>query len=46
VAKVVRAICRNDFQDFFEWQLSNGAVCELTLTANSLFKPMPPRSAI
>jgi probable phosphoglycerate mutase len=33
VAKVVRAICRSDFQDFFEWQLANGAVCELTLTA-------------
>lgn len=43
VAKVVRAICRVDFQDFFEWQLANGAVCELTLTANHSFKPSPLR---
>ncbi|WP_298581747.1 histidine phosphatase family protein [uncultured Luteimonas sp.] len=43
VAKVVRAICRTDFQDFFEWQLANAAVCELTLTANNSFKPMPLR---
>lgn len=33
VAKVARAICRADAQDFFEWQLPNGAVCELSLTA-------------
>jgi broad specificity phosphatase PhoE len=38
VAKVVRAICRSDFQDFFQWQLANGAVCEFTLTANPSFK--------
>ena len=38
VAKVARAICRNDVQDFFEWQLANGAVCELTLAANPSFK--------
>lgn len=38
VSKVVRAICQNDVQDFFEWQLANGAVCELTLTANNSFK--------
>lgn len=44
VAKVVRAICRSDFQDFFEWQLANGAVCELTLTANPSFKRIGLRS--
>ena len=39
VAKVARAISRADFQDFFEWQLANGAVCELTVTANPSFEP-------
>lgn len=38
VAKVVRAICRADFQDFFEWQLTNGAVCEIAMTASPFFK--------
>jgi probable phosphoglycerate mutase len=38
VAKVVRAIGQASFQDFFEWQLANGAVYELTLTANPSFK--------
>ena len=45
VAKVARAICRADAQDFFEWQLANGTVCELTLTANNSFKPTPLRGA-
>ena len=31
VAKVVRAICLSSFDDFFEWKLSNGAICELWL---------------
>lgn len=43
VAKVARAICRADVQDFFEWQLANGTVCELTLTAGSASKPMSLR---
>jgi broad specificity phosphatase PhoE len=33
VAKVVRAITEARFDDFFNWQLANGAVCELALTA-------------
>lgn len=33
VAKVARAICGASFGDFFEWQLANGAVCPLTLSA-------------
>jgi broad specificity phosphatase PhoE len=41
VAKVARAICRAEVQDFFEWQLANGTVCELTLTADNSFKPTP-----
>jgi broad specificity phosphatase PhoE len=43
VAKVARAVCRADVQDFFEWQLANGTVCELTLTADSAFKPISLR---
>ena len=31
VAKVVRAISLSNFDDFFEWKLSNGAICELWL---------------
>jgi len=34
VAKVARAVTEAGFDDFFEWQLANGAVCELALTAN------------
>jgi broad specificity phosphatase PhoE len=34
VAKVARAIALASFEDFFTWQLTNGAVCDLTLTAN------------
>lgn len=34
VAKVARAVSLNGFQDLFEWQLANGAVCELTMTSN------------
>jgi broad specificity phosphatase PhoE len=34
VAKVDRSIALASFEDFFNWQLTNGAVCELTLTAN------------
>jgi broad specificity phosphatase PhoE len=45
VAKVARAICRNDVQDFFDWQLANGAVCELTLTANPSLKRTGQRPA-
>ncbi len=26
VAKVIRALVRNDFSDFFDWQLRNGEV--------------------
>jgi probable phosphoglycerate mutase len=32
VAKVVRAAMGGGFDDFFEWQLANGTVCELALT--------------
>lgn len=32
VAKVARAVIQEGFQDFFNWQLANGAVCELTVT--------------
>jgi len=38
VAKVARAINLARFQDFFEWQLPNGAICELEFTANPSFK--------
>ncbi len=34
VAKVARAVTGAGFDDFFEWQLANGTVCELALTAN------------
>jgi broad specificity phosphatase PhoE len=34
VAKVVRAVTQVGFDDFFEWQLPNGAICELMLTTN------------
>ena len=34
VAKVTRAVAGVGFDDFFEWQLANGAVCELALTAD------------
>jgi probable phosphoglycerate mutase len=34
VAKVVRALSLGNYDDFFEWQLQNGAVCHLELTAN------------
>jgi broad specificity phosphatase PhoE len=30
VAKVIRAVSHAGFDDFFEWQLANGAVCEIT----------------
>jgi probable phosphoglycerate mutase len=35
VAKVARAVCLQNFNDFFDWQLANGAVCELTMTPNT-----------
>ena len=38
VAKVARAVSEAGFDDFFEWQLANGTVCELTLTARPSFK--------
>jgi len=41
VAKVVRAITEARFDDFFTWQLANGAVCELTLTANPSIERTP-----
>lgn len=34
VAKVVRAVSLGSYDDFFDWQLPNGAVCHLELTAN------------
>jgi len=34
VAKVARAVTLAGFDDFFEWQLANGTVCELALMAN------------
>jgi broad specificity phosphatase PhoE len=40
VAKVARAVAQAGFDDFFEWQLVNGAVCELTLTTR-----LPPFQA-
>jgi broad specificity phosphatase PhoE len=40
VAKVARAVVQAGFDDFFEWQLANGAVCELTLTTQILL-PVP-----
>jgi len=43
VAKVARAVSQEGFQDFFEWQLANGAVCELTMTANPSIEGMPKR---
>jgi broad specificity phosphatase PhoE len=43
VAKVARAIAQEGFQDFFDWQLANGAVCELTMTANPSIEGMPKR---
>ena len=36
VAKVVRAVSQEGFQDFFEWQLANGAAHELTMIASPL----------
>jgi len=29
VAKVIRALARGDFSDFYTWQLSNGAMLDL-----------------
>ena len=43
MAKVARAESQEGFQDFFEWQLANGAVCELTLTPNPSIEGMPKR---
>jgi 2,3-bisphosphoglycerate-dependent phosphoglycerate mutase len=34
VAKVARAVTQAGFDDFFEWQLANGTVCELVLTTD------------
>ena len=41
VAKVARAVTRAGFDDFFEWQLANGTVCELALTANPSIERTP-----
>jgi broad specificity phosphatase PhoE len=43
VAKVARAVSQAGFQDFFDWQLANGAVCELTMTPNPSIEGMPKR---
>ncbi len=43
VAKVVRALCHPDSDDFFEWQLDNAAVCELFLPpSQSIVVPTIP----
>jgi len=31
VAKTIRALARQDFSDFFDWQLGNGELLELRL---------------
>jgi hypothetical protein len=36
VAKVARAVTGAGFDDFFEWQLANGTVCELALTGTAV----------
>ena len=43
VAKVARTISQEGFRDFFEWQLANGAVCELTMTPHPSIEGMPKR---
>lgn len=43
VAKVARAICGAGYDDFFEWQLANGATYEIALEARRLpCSPCPP----
>jgi len=41
IAKTIRALARQDFSDFFDWQLGNGDVLELLLTANFAITPIP-----
>lgn len=43
VAKVIRAVNHAGFDDFFEWQLENGAVLELCITGALLPKDGTPR---
>ena len=43
VAKVIRAVTQADFDDFFEWQLGNGAVLELCITGALLPTDGTPR---
>ncbi|MES2582693.1 MAG: histidine phosphatase family protein [Pseudomonadota bacterium] len=45
VAKVIRAVAQAGFDDFFEWQLANGAVHAISLPATDaawLAKALPP----
>ncbi len=45
VAKVIRAVGQAGFDDFFEWQLANGAVYEISLPTSDtawVAKAIPP----
>ena len=39
VAKVARAVSQSRFDDFFEWQLANGDVCELSFSSQQQLQP-------
>lgn len=40
VAKVIRALTVAGFDDFFEWQLANGALLEVSLACGTAGRPM------
>ncbi|QJI38527.1 histidine phosphatase family protein [Pseudomonas sp. ADAK13] len=45
VAKAIRALVRDDFSDFFDWQLRNGEVLTLKIDSTSVVRGLVPRWA-
>ena len=41
VAKMIRALAREDFSDFFEWQLSNGEIFQIELEGRRTLDMVP-----